>query len=539
MTKKSTYVVAVFVGFVAATISYFQPYFPYFIDSASYIEQARSFLARGVFEATPYRFELIPYKTDNFIIPYRTIESNTVFVPDRLFPAGYPFLIAISSLFFQTSAEKIAPFLSLAALLLLPTIIVFSFQRIIGLWNSLWIGILVALTPVAIRSGYIAYSDTLSLLLVIFAVNRLLVAENKASSWFYLGLLTGFSYLIRNGNLALLISIGVFLCWYMVIESENRKQIIKNTLYWLLGNALFIVPWLIRNLLVFGKFQPYYMRPSTVGLGENSHDFVNAQLDTLLASSTLDSLIINSLSGILLLVIIMAILLHQIITSWHKWQKIEQKTFLISVTYATIGAAITIVARTKYQWGGHIDARYGLAYSCFIFVALAIIFKNSSAKINPHHLFSALAVTLLLVRIFELPKNYQYDWYYQSIIKVANHIESNQDSICSNLNGRFAVSNYAFVYRIMCAAPVLDAYPNYKQNEFINASEESLKSWAVLGSKTGIIVSLFRYNISDNENYFPLNQDELNKLNSLGWQVERNEKENLIISHQAQRINNH
>jgi hypothetical protein len=33
MTKKSTYVFAVF---VAATISYLQPYFPYFIDSASY-----------------------------------------------------------------------------------------------------------------------------------------------------------------------------------------------------------------------------------------------------------------------------------------------------------------------------------------------------------------------------------------------------------------------------------------------------------------------------------------------------------------------
>jgi hypothetical protein len=34
---------------------------------------------------------------------------------------------------------------------------------------------------------------------------------------------------------------------------------------------------------------------------------------------------VNNLSGILLLVIMMAILLHQVITGWHKWQKIAQQ----------------------------------------------------------------------------------------------------------------------------------------------------------------------------------------------------------------------
>jgi hypothetical protein len=538
MTKEYTvYSLALFAGLCAAIISFYAQFFPYSYDSANYIEQARSFLARGVFEVSPNRFELIPYKTDNFIIPYRTIEPNTVFVPDKLFPPGYPLLIAISSILFQTSVEKIAPFLSLAALFLLPLVIVFSFHGIIGRWNSFWVGILVTFTPVTIGLGYLAYSDTLSLLLVIFAVNRLLVAENKASSWFYLGLLTGFSYLIRNGNLALLISIILFLFWYMVVEPENRKQILKNTLYWLSGNALFIVPWLIRNILVFGKLQPYYMRPSTVGLYDNTHDFIYAQLENTIAFSQLDSLIVNNLSGIVLLVMIITILLHQVITGWHKWQKIEQKTFLISVAYTVIGASMTIVARTKYQWGSNIDPRYALPYSCFIFATLVIILKYLSEKINTQYLFTLLAAILLLVRIFELPKIYQYNSSWQSVVTVASHIKNNQDSICSNLNGRFVVSNYSFLYRIICAAPVLQVFPNYEHNEFIYASEESLKIWADLGSKTGIIVSLFRYNISDNKNYLPLNQEELIKLNLLGWQIERNEKENLIISHKAQHFN--
>ncbi len=111
----------------------------------------------------------------------------------------------------------------------------------------------------------------------------------------------------------------------------------------------------------------------------------------------------------------------------------------------------------------------------------------------------------------------------------AKQIKANQDVICSHLNGRFAVSNYAFVYRILCAAPVRHVYPPFQQNKFL---EESLQGWADLGAKQGIVVSLFPYK-DDKESDLPLKQDVVLKLNALGWQVERNEKENLILSRKA------
>ena len=104
-------------------------------------------------------------------------------------------------------------------------------------------------------------------------------------------------------------------------------------------------------------------------------------------------------------------------------------------------------------------------------------------------------------------------------------MKTKQDTICNNMNGRFVVSNIAYVYRIVCAAPVRFVFPSLKH------IDESLTIWAKLGAKKGIIVSLFP--IKKQKNYLPLKKEELIKLDSLGWQVERNEKENLIISHRA------
>ncbi len=514
MSQKYTfYALALFTGLCAATISFFAPFFPYGEDSASYLDQARNVMVRGVFEKTPFG----------------TWAADVVYVPDRTFPPGYPILIVISSFLFQQPVEIIAPFLSLAALILLPTVIVFSFYRVLGLLPALCIGTLVALTPTAVRHGYIAFSDTLSLVLVIYSVNRLLVAGNRHANWFWVGLLTGFSYLLRNANLGLLLSISLYLLWYIIVESENRKEKINNWLVWLGGNALVLAPWLVRNFLMFGELQPYWMKPSTVSLEDNIHDYLKAQLDTLLAFSDLDKLLSGKLWGIVLLLVIVAVFVHQVIMTWQRWQKIEQQTFFIALVYAVIGAAIVIAARTKYQWGEYIHARYALPYSCFIFVAAVIVLKNSTLKINIRNWGLGLSAILLITRLYELPKFYEYSQRDQTIMDMAEHIKSDPDVVCSNLNGRFAVSNYAFVYRILCAAPVRHVFPPFQRNQFLG---ESLQGWAELGAKQGIVVSLFPYK-GDKESDLPLKQDTVMKLNAVGWQVERNEKDNLILSHKA------
>jgi hypothetical protein len=97
MTRLQTvYCLAILIGLCATTIAYFMPVFPYTPDSACYIEQARSLLARGVFESGLYGTE----------------KPLATFVPDPLFPPGYPVLIASFSLLLSVPPEVVALFLS-------------------------------------------------------------------------------------------------------------------------------------------------------------------------------------------------------------------------------------------------------------------------------------------------------------------------------------------------------------------------------------------------------------------------------------------
>lgn len=515
MNKPSTpYVLALLAGLVAAGLSYFAPFFPYGEDSASYLDQARTLMARGVFEKTPYGLWA----------------ADVDYVTDKTFPPGYPLLIVLFSLLSQQPVEVVAPLLSLAALVAIPVAVVFAFQRFIGAVPALCIAVLVVFTPAAVRHGYIAFSDTLSLLWVIVSVKLALTADNKAKVWFALGLLTGFSYLLRNANLGLLLSIGGYLAWCFWGQPEQRKAILRNGLIWGAGNAVIMAPWLIRNFVMFGKFQPYWMPASKVGFIDNCKDYLKAQLDTLLSFSDIDALFADHLVGVLAVLLVLAVFAQQAITTWRQWQKTDQQLFVLAAVYAVLGAAIVIAARTKYEWGEFIHARYALPYACFVLVALYLVIKNSRLSApNRTRLLLFMLSILSLGRLLQLPKLYEYNSLHQTVLSTAKQIKDHPDVVCSDLKGRFAVSNYGFVYRVLCGAPVRHGFPLFKNNRFIN---ESLPAWLAQDTTRGVVVSLFPY-VDDDDNALPLASAQLSKLAELGWQVELNQKDHVILSHPA------
>lgn len=515
MTPRLTvYALALLFGLCAALVSYFAPFIPYGVDSASYIEQARSFMARGVFEVTFFGLD----------------HSNEVSTPDRLFPPGFPLLMALLSYLLQLRVEIVAPYLSLVALILLPVIIVYAFQRAVGLTSALAIAVLVVLTPVAVRHGFIAYSDTLSLALVVFCVGRLLTADNTARSWFYLGLLTGLAYVLRNANLGLLLSIGLYGVWQFIVEPTQRRALVTNGLVWLGANGLLILPLLAHNYQVFGKLQPYWMPPSSLSVRENSHDYLKAQLDTLLSVSDLDKWLSSSIWGVVLLLCALVALFYPALKNWRNWRKIEQQTFFIAAVYAAIGAAMVIVARSKYEWGIHIDARYALPYSCFIFVATVCAFNNTAYRHNFRYWGLGLAALLLAARVYALPQLYDYSNYHQSVMRVANHLQTQPDSICQNKQPRFVMSNFAFVYRILCPyAPVRHVYPPFQQAKLL---QDAIPNWTAMTAHQAIAVSMFPYQ-NDRRSDLPLTPEHVSKLQSQGWVVEINDPDHLLLSHPA------
>lgn len=508
---QTVYSLAALIGLCAATIAYFLPVFPYTPDSACYIEQARSLMDRGVFESGLYGTE----------------NPSTTFVPDPLFPPGYPVLIALLSLLLPVPPEVVALFLSLAALALIPACMVFSFRRVVGAEVALIIGLLLVFTPAIIRWGNVASTDILSVLLVIFCMGLVLKAGDRLIAWCVAGLLVGFAYLLRNANLALVFSLCGFIAWSIAFDAENRRKKIVIACVWLLSFSAIVVPWMIRNLMVFGKIQPYSMPPSSVGFIENSHAFIEAQLNVLLLLTDLDTFLARNTLGVIGLIIVSGLLVWQVLTTWKLWQKTEKQAFIIAGLYFILGAAIVIVARTKYQWGELISERHALPYLFSLLIVLALILKNTTVKISRQWLGLALASGLLLTRIYYIPQLYKYNFYDANVVAVAEQIKKHQqtDPLCTNLNGRLGVSNYGFVYRVVCAVPVRHAFPILHGDEFF---DEPLKKLLDSPVKQGIVVSIFPNHDVDKKD-LPLNQKFLNRLSASGWHVEQNEEMGFIL----------
>jgi len=70
-----------------------------------------------------------------------------------------------------------------------------------------------------------------------------------------------------------------------------------------------------------------------------------------------------------------AVLVHQVLTTWQCWQKIEKQTFFIAVVYAAIGAAI-VMAQEPSISGASIFMPDMLCRIRVLFLWLWLLFLN-------------------------------------------------------------------------------------------------------------------------------------------------------------------
>lgn len=504
------YGIALGIGLIAATVAYGMPVFPYTPDSACYIEQARGLLLRGEFASGLYD----------------TFNPTVTYVPDPLFPPGYPVLIAALTLLSGVPAETVAWFLSLSALAFIPTVMVFSFRHIIGTRAALAIGLLVATTPAIMRWGNIAATDVLSLLLIMLCMGLALKAELSLKRWTVLGLLLGFAYLLRNANLAFILSLGGLIAWQLVFESGQRRPKLICTGALLASFTVVVVPWMLRNWLVFGKIQPYSMPPSTVGVIENSHAFLEAQLAIVILFTDAAAFFARTPLGLSVVLIGVLALCAWVAKNWQTWPKTAKHTLIICTLYCAFGAAVVIAARSKYQWGELISERHALPYLFALLTALALILKYTPLPYKRGIGLSVLAA-LFLVRLYFMPELYNNNFYQANLYTAANYISQHKhtDPLCTQLNGRLGISNYAFVYRVLCAVPIRHTFPILHGDTF---NDEAIQKLLDLPITTGIIVAMLPNHDIDKTS-LPLSAKHLHQLNAQGWQVEENGAMGFII----------
>ncbi len=410
--------------------------FPYTPDSADYIEQARSLL----------RGENARVLSDSI--------GTTATEPTRLFPLGFPLaLAALGTLGVEPATGAVL--LNGAAAVLLPLLLYYLFAPVL-LGGSLAVAIAMAVfSPGLWNNARDALSDTFALLFCVTAIGVL--ARGREHRAFALaGLLTGAAYAIRNANVAL---VGAFYAYFilaLLVRFEPRRALLTQAAWFTAALGVVVLPLALRNLLTFGQFNPYSMPPSTIGLLTNARMFVAAITEDLTASYPVAKFLAWNPLGELLCA---SLLVAGAVWAARKLPALPmaaRRATLVSLLFAAFGALVVVIARTRYEWGDLIGVRHTFPYVPFIALAVAALVQHaglSHAGRRPSPWLAAAAVVLVVSKLASFAVDF-VTLVHARPTPQASALEQGREAFCGPPNDALLVSNFGFVFRIACRAPV-------------------------------------------------------------------------------------
>ncbi len=489
-------------------------------DSANYIEQARSLLAGNGFLSRPH-----------YTFYQEMDEFDAVLAPDLLFPPGYPAVIAASAFISGAPAEIAAIWVNKISLAILPLVIFLAFRSAIGFYGAICLGIIGAFSCDVVNRGQIAIADVLAFTLVIASFGLLLRAWSSSQirravlAAFGAGLIAGYAYLTRNAVLALLLSVPLSLAgWFILASSDEKTRTLKVGVAWAAGVLLFALPWLVRNLLVFGEIQPYEMPPSTIGPWHNIQAFTDALITGVSGSRTLGDLAARTIPGLGALVLMAGLFIYQSLKHWPEFQQQEKKAFIAALSYAAVGSAMVIAARTTYQWGEEISDRHIMQYVVFMLTSVIIllryvfsnhVWRNVSA-------FGAMSVWVVLMLIAFLTTSNKQEDPATLVLSQINIFRTQSSGPCVTVNRPVVVSNYAYLFRIVCDVHALRPGHSVKSiSEAIARIESKMPQQPVFAA--------FYPGKGLDPSWFPVPATGVTWLNARGWAVLENSPSSLLL----------
>lgn len=336
-------------------------------DTSNYLEAARNVLAgKGL---------LVSGSLDN--LPLAT-------VPMSLWPPGYPMLIAFGSKLLGADPMWLAPRLAWASWALLPPALLFTLRPVLMNRSIYIVSLLVMLAPGAIDNAWQPMSDIPFLLLTIFSLGLLFrgsFPDMKPGLLILSGIVGALAYSFRNVGIALFLSVAGAYLALALLKLQRPRDVVLRALYWGAGAAVILIPLEVRNLSVFGSLQPYHMAPSTLGLIANVHYFLIAVVIDLIARPGLKGAILWNNAFLFALgagaIALLAIYRKALAHLWGEWPTAKKEMFVLLVCNFIAGAAVVILARSRYQWGEFIGPRHLLQYDWLLFAGSALLLEQA------------------------------------------------------------------------------------------------------------------------------------------------------------------
>lgn len=287
--------------------------------------------------------------------------------------------------------------------------------------------------------------------------------------------------------------------------------------------------------MVFGKMQPYEMPPSTVSGWWNLRTFISAQISELLGSSYLGTLAGWSVPGLATLLLLTILIVRLSIKCWPTLQTGQQRAFVFSFIYALLGSAVVIAARTKYQWGEPISDRHTLQYATFLLLPLAILLRHlTGRKVVLITLSSAIVLALVTLRGIsvgnEVRKERQGTSSTATIVKLIDEFKTEGAGPCARDKKTLVVSNYAYLYRILCDAESLHPAGGGMGEQSI--SEVAALVQSSVGDRP-VIVAFHPGRGIDSSN-MPLRDHDVEALTAQGWMIRDNSPLALVLAYDRQ-----
>jgi len=181
---------------------------------------------------------------------------------------GYPVFYGLHYLLLgESGAHKVIPYTqtflhALAAVYLFKTAkLLFTNSRI-----AFWSGILYGLSPFVVSFLFMTITESFFPAMIVFALYLSVSAyvEKSLLRSLYAGIMMAIVVLISPRNILLLL---FFIPLLFYFSNLTRQQVIKINLLILSGFILTMLPWTVRNYLIFDKFVPletYYLN-HTIG----------------------------------------------------------------------------------------------------------------------------------------------------------------------------------------------------------------------------------------------------------------------------------
>lgn len=390
--------------------------YPFTPDSSVYIEVVRNFLAGDGLVSTP-----------------APSQYDLKYEPLRLFPPGYPLLIALVAAF-GLSPTDVALWLARLGWALLPWATFFCLRPAMTAKWAVLVAVMVALSPGLFVYGYKALSDVPFLLLILLSFGLLLRSlGDRWSFWSLLlaGLVTGFAYTVRNAGLAVIIAVTATFVLAVVLRLLPLQMAFLRLMAWGTGVALVVVPQWIWSFTVFGKLHAYTMPPSEIGLLENARTFFQVLLVDLSGSSTVGLLAWDAKLFFLAGLGFSVIAYFGLKAGWKTWGTVEKFGLTLFVLYLVIGGAMVIVARSVYQWGEVINLRHVMQYSWLV-MAICVMLTVGRAQRVDYKTFAIVAIAAALLFVGRV-SYWVSDWRHEALIQEALKSETRPERAMARL----------------------------------------------------------------------------------------------------------